>query len=158
MKEVADRDEQFKKIDQLKAEYETSGNPIISIDTKKKEQLGNFYREGHLYIQGELVVNDHDFPSFGDGLVVPHGIYDLKADEGYMSIGTSKDTSEFACDNLKNWWNEIGRDRYPNAMSILVLADGGGSNSSRHYIFKEDLQLTGSLWWRFNCRPYIAKR
>ncbi len=140
MKEVANRDDQFKNIDLLKAEYEASDNPIISIDTKKKEQLGNFYREGRLYMQGELVVNDHDFPSFGYGPVIPHGIYDCKADEGYISIGTSKDTSEFACDNLKNWWNEIGRYRYPNATSILVLADGGGSNSSRHYIFKEDLQ------------------
>lgn len=117
-----------------------SDNPIISIDTKKKEQLGNFYRDGKLYTQEEIVVNDHDFSSFGKGPVIPHGIYDSKENDCYMTIGTSKDTSEFACDNIKSWWYEIGRNRYPNASSILILADGGGSNSSRHYIFKEDLQ------------------
>ncbi len=140
MKEVEDRDEQFKNIDRLKAEYEASDNPIISIDTKKKEQLGNFYREGKLYTQAEVCVFDHDFSSFGNGPIIPHGLYDYKANTGYVSIGISKDTSEFACDNIKSWWREIGNREYPNATSILLLADGGGSNSSLHYIFKQDLQ------------------
>jgi Rhodopirellula transposase DDE domain len=72
--------------------------------------------------------------------VIPHGIYDIKRNEGYMTLGTSKDTSEFACECIKDWWLGYGQYLYPGATSILILADGGGSNSSRHYIFKEDLQ------------------
>lgn len=87
-----------------------------------------------------LKVYDHDFNTFSQGVVIPHGIYDLKRNEGYMTLGTSKDTSEFCCDCIKDWWENQGKTNYPLASSILVLADGGGSNSSRHYIFKEDLQ------------------
>jgi hypothetical protein len=87
-----------------------------------------------------LKVNDHDFYSGAKGIVIPHGIYDVKMNEGYMTLGTSKDTSEFACDCIKDWWQRYGKYLYPGATSILILADGGGSNSSRHYIFKEDLQ------------------
>jgi hypothetical protein len=110
------------------------------MDTKKKEYLGNFYRAGHLYTQEELQVNDHDFSSQADGIVIPHGIYDVQRNNGYINLGTSHDTSEFACDCMRNWWYNQGRFDYPNATSILVLCDGGGSNSSRHYIFKQDLQ------------------
>lgn len=87
-----------------------------------------------------LKVYDHDFNTFSQGVVIPHGIYDLKRNEGYMTLGISKDTSEFCCDCIKDWWDNYGKTNYPLASSILVLADGGGSNSSRHYIFKEDLQ------------------
>lgn len=83
---------------------------------------------------------DHDFSSFSDGVIIPHGIYDLKLNEGYITLGTSKDTSEFSCECIKDWWDNVGKYNYPNANSILILADGGGSNSSRHYIFKHDLQ------------------
>ena len=85
-------------------------------------------------------MNDHDFQSSAAGVVIPHGIYDIKRNEGYMTLGTTKDTSEFCCDCVKDWWEMYERHFYPEATSILVLADGGGSNSSRHYIFKEDLQ------------------
>jgi hypothetical protein len=85
-------------------------------------------------------VNDHDFQSSAAEVVIPHGIYDLRRNEGYMTLGTSKDTSEFCCDCIKDWWETYGKDLYPMATSILILADGGGSNSSRHYIFKKDLQ------------------
>jgi hypothetical protein len=85
-------------------------------------------------------VFDHDFSSFSDGVIIPHGIYDLKLNEGYITLGTSKDTSEFSCECIKDWWDNVGKYNYPNANSILILADGGGSNSSRHYIFKHDLQ------------------
>lgn len=139
-KNVPGRDEQFKKIAQLKAEYQAAGNPIISIDTKKKEALGNFYREGKLYTQQEVVVFDHDFPSLGDGTLVPYGIYDVVHNLGYMYINTSKDTGEFVCDCIRLWWNQYGKRLYPKATSILALSDGGGSNSAGHYIFKEDLQ------------------
>jgi hypothetical protein len=102
--------------------------------------IGTFYREGKGYCTRAVSVNDHDFHSSAEGMVIPHGIYDIKRNEGYMTLGMSHDTSEFCCDALKYWWEMYGKQYYPEASSILVLADGGGSNSSRHYIFKEDLQ------------------
>jgi rRNA-processing protein FCF1 len=139
MKTVKDKDAQFENIAQLKTEYQSSDNPIISIDTKKKEFIGNYYRPGHLYTRQEIHTYDHDFNNFADGVVIPHGIYDIKENKGYINIGISKDTSEFVCDSLRNWWYNEGRYNYPNATSILALCDGGGSNSSRHYVFKESL-------------------
>jgi len=140
-KNVPDRNEQFDNILKLKSEYQKTGNPIVSMDTKKKEYLGNFYRDGHLYTLEELQVLDHDFPSFAEGVIIPHSLYDLKLNKGYVQVGTSRDTSEFACDSFRHWWYTYGSKNYPNATSILVLCDGGGSNSSRHYLFKQDLQL-----------------
>ena len=83
---------------------------------------------------------DHDFPYLADGVVIPHTIYDLQCNSAYVNIGISKDTSEFACESLKLWWLNYGRYQYPNSTSILMLADSGGSNSYRHYVFKEALQ------------------
>ena len=140
MKQVPDRNAQFENIARLRAAYAALGNPIISLDTKKKEKLGNFYREGQLYTLAELTTWDHDFNSFADGVVIPHGIYDLQRNIGYIQIGTSRDTSEFACDSLRYWWRTYGSQHYPEATSLLILCDGGGSNSSRHYLFKYDLQ------------------
>lgn len=140
LKTVPHRNEQFENIARLMADYEKSGNPIMSMDTKKKEYLGNFYRDGHLYTLEQLLTYDHDFTSLAQGVVIPHGLYDLKQNIGYIHLGTSKETSEFACDCLRNWWYQCGRYDYPSATSILLLCDGGGSNSSRHYIFKQDLQ------------------
>lgn len=85
-------------------------------------------------------VYDHDFPYLADGVIIPHTVYDIKCNKAYVNIGISKDTSEFACDSLQLWWESYGQFQYPNCTSILMLADGGGSNSCRHYIFKEDLQ------------------
>jgi hypothetical protein len=140
MNHVEFRNAQFENIVSLKDVYIDAGNPVISMDTKKKESLGNFYRDGHLYTTEELQVYDHDFNSQAEGIVIPHGIYDLQRNTGYINLGTSYDTSEFACDCIRNWWYHRGRFDYPNATSILVLCDGGGSNSSRYYIFKQDLQ------------------
>ena len=140
MKKGKHRNEQFENIARLRKDYKASGNPIISMDTKKKEYLGNFYRDGRLYTQAEVRTFDHDFNSFAQGLVIPHGIYDLKQNKGYINLGKSHDTSAFACDNLRSWWFNHGRYDYPLATSILLLCDGGGSNSSLHYVFKEDLQ------------------
>ena len=122
------------------ANYRAAGNPIVSMDTKKKEHLGNFYRAGHLYTREELQTYDHDFTSFAAGVIIPHSLYDLDLNIGYIQLGTSHDTSEFACDSFRHWWYTYGQQNYPHATSILVLCDGGGSNSSRHYIFKADLQ------------------
>ena len=140
MKNVADRNEQFENIANMKASYHQSGNPVVSMDTKKKEYIGNFYRPGLLYTTEVIETSDHDFTSFAESIVVPHAIYDLFHNKGYINIGTSHDTSEFACDSLRQWWYAQGQHDYPKATSILVLCDGGGSNSSRYYIFKQDLQ------------------
>lgn len=140
MKEVANRDAQFEKIARLIDEYKAAGNPILSIDTKKKEHLGNFFRDGHLYTLEELKTYDHDFMSFAEGIIIPHGLYDIVQNIGYINIGTSHDTGEFACDSIRHWWYNFGRYDYPDATSLLIPCDGGGSNSSRHYLFKEDLQ------------------
>lgn len=133
------RNEQFEKIAELKEQYLDVGNPVISVDTKK-EFIGGLYREGQTYNTGAIEVYDHDFPYLADGIAIPHAIYDLKMNKALINIGVSKDTSEFACDSLRLWWEQYGRREYPGCTSILMLADGGGSNSSRHYIFKEDLQ------------------
>ena len=140
LKNVAGRDEQFGRIAEFKAQYQQAGNPIISMDTKKKEMLGNFYRDGKLYTTAGLKVNDHDFKSFAEGVVIPHGIYDIQLNKAVINLGTSRDTSEFACDSLRLWWYSQGKQDYPHATSILLLCDGGGSNSCRHYLFKQDLQ------------------
>lgn len=137
---VLHRNEQFENILHLKAVYEATNNPVISMDGKKKEYLGNLYRDGQLYTLSELQTLDHDFVSYAEGIVIPHGIYDLKHNIGYISLGTSKETSQFACDSLRNWWYDQGRHLYPAATSLLILCDGGGSNNSRHYLFKQDLQ------------------
>lgn len=110
------------------------------MDTKKKEMLGNFYRDGKLYTTEPIKVNDHDFKSFAEGVVIPHGIYDVELNKAMINIGSSFDTGEFACDSLRQWWYTQGQYDYPNATSILLLCDGGGSNSCNHYLFKQDLQ------------------
>ena len=140
MKAVQHRNEQFENIQRLKDEYEATGNPIVSMDTKKKELLGTFYRDGRLYTLEELRAYDHDFKSFAQGVIIPHSLYDVRLNVGYIQLGTSHDTSEFACDSFRIWWWTYGCVHYPHATSILVLCDGGGSNSSRHHIFKQDLQ------------------
>ena len=135
-----DQDAQFQNIARLKAEFFDSPNPILSMDSKKKELIGSFFRSGTPLTREVLRVLDHDFPSFASGVVIPHGLYDLKQNVGHLHLGTSHDTGGFACDHLESWWGDHGQWAYPQARSILLLCDGGGSNSARHYLFKEDLQ------------------
>lgn len=135
-----DRDAQFQNIAQIKAGYLAEGDPVISIDTKKKELIGNFAREGHTHTQAPVDVLDHDFPSAGEGKLIPHGIYDLARNEGYIHLNTSHDTSEFCCDSIARWWERHGRRHYPHARRLLLLCDGGGSNAANRHVFKEDLQ------------------
>jgi len=139
-KETENRNAQFENIAKLRASYTKKGNPVISVDTKKKEKIGNLLGEGKIYTTETVEVFDHDFPSLAEGVEVNHVLYDIEHNEAYASIGTSRDTSEFACDSYQNWWDNYGKLYYPDATSILMLMDGGGSNSSRHYIFKQDLQ------------------
>jgi len=160
-KTVQNRNEQFENIATQQADYRMVGNPIISMDAKKKEFIGDFYRAGYLYTQETISTLDHDFNSLAEGIVIPHGIYDMTRNTGYINIGTSKDTSEFACDSILNWWQNQGCFDYPNATSILILCDGGGSNHSRHYLFKQDLQELANKMGReiriAHYPPYTSK-
>jgi Rhodopirellula transposase DDE domain len=135
-----DRDAQFRKIAKLRKAYARAKLPVISIDTKKKELLGDFYREGVIETLEPVRVNDHDFVSQGQGTLIPHGVYDLAENRGYVQFNTSHDTTELACDSIEVWWREHGQKRYAGAKKLLVLCDGGGSNSASKYIFKQDLQ------------------
>jgi len=114
--------------------------PIISIDCKKKELLGNLYREGKLLSTGERYVYDHDYTNLATGKVIPHGIYDLLLNKGYISIGASSETAHFITDNLLWWWTQHGIHQYPDAKRIVILCDAGGGNSYRHHAFKKYLQ------------------
>ena len=140
MKQHVDRNAQFEKLAQLKKDYLDLGKPVLSMDTKKKEKLGNYYRDGVTDAVAPTIVNDHDFPSDGHGKLIPHGIYDLKNNEACLHLNTSCDTSELACDSVELWWNEQGKLAYSGQDEIMILCDCGGSNSANSYLFKEDLQ------------------
>jgi len=135
-----DRDAQFVKIAGFIDQYEAAGNPYFSVDSKAKEHLGNLFRAGRVRCSRAFRAFDHDFPSWADGVIIPHGIYDRVRNRGHINIGLSHDTSLFACDSLRWYWNRIGKRCYPNATSILLLCDCGGSNAAHTYIFKHDLQ------------------
>jgi hypothetical protein len=156
-----DRNQQFEIISFYKEFYFDSLNPILSIDTKKRELLGLFYRDGRLFSTQTLRVYDHDFPSFAEGHVIPHGLYDLKRNRGYINLGISYDTSEFACDSIFQWWTAEGHAAWPQAKSLLLLCDGGGSNSAAQYLFKQDLQrLTNRMGLEIRVAhypPYTSK-
>src|SRR6266853_615190 len=134
------RDAQFRHIAHLLQEFLEADNPILSIDTKKKEFLGTLYRDGKVYCQQALKAFDHDFPRLASGVIIPHGIYDLARNQGWLHLGLSRDTTAFACESLRLFWSSDGRRLYPNASAILLLCDGGGSNSGHKHLFKEDLQ------------------
>jgi hypothetical protein len=102
--------------------------------------LGDLYRDGQLYTKEAIEVYDHDFPYLSEGVAIPHGIYDIGLNKAYVNIGVSHDTSDFSCDSIKRWWNFRGRYDYPDASSILILVDCGGSNGYRHYVFKRAIQ------------------
>ena len=135
-----DRNEQFEYIATQRTSFASRNLPIVSIDTKKKELVGNFKNAGVAWNHTPQLVDDHDFRSDADGIAIPHGVYDVRANLGTLFVGTSHDTPDFAADNLARWWQSEGRPRYPDAAEILVLADGGGSNSPRRNAFKYALQ------------------
>lgn len=135
-----DRNAQFEKITRLKAKYHAAGHPVLSMDTKKREILGDYARPGRVLSTAPLRAWDHDFPTHCLGVAIPHGLYDLDLNEGYIHLGTSHDTSHFATDALLSWWRHYGCFRYPEATDLLLLCDSGGSNSYRRLVFKEQLQ------------------
>jgi hypothetical protein len=102
--------------------------------------IGNLYRSGTLYTQEVVQTFDHDWASLAEGVAIPHGLYDLKRNHGFVTLGTSHDTSEFACDSLRWWWQQHGQHDYPGATSLLLLCDGGGSNRANTCLFKAELE------------------
>lgn len=136
----AQRDRQFGIISGHRADFAKAGDPIVSVDSKHKEFLGLLFRAGRLYTQKAKKALDHDFPSAATGVIYPHGCYDVGRNVGHLNLGTSHDTSRFACDSLGHWWQRYGRAAYPAARRLLVLCDGGGSNASNRYVFKYHLE------------------
>ncbi len=130
LKDVENRDAQFKMVESTWTSCVRLGIPVLSIDTKKKEMLGNFKRAGKTFSQHELAALDHDYASFSKGTIVPHGIYAVERNVGYLTIGNSHDTAEFVCDNVARIWKDYLQWEYPKATAICILCDGGGSNSA----------------------------
>jgi len=116
--------------------------PVISVDCKKKELIGNFKNAGtDWFMQGNAPeVKVYDFIDKDLGKAVPYGVYDIAKNEGWVSVGISKDTAEFAVNSIRSWWQQMGKEQYPSANKLLVTADGGGSNSSRSRLWKKELQ------------------
>jgi hypothetical protein len=136
----ADRDAQFKQIDALRKSFADNQQPIISIDTKKKEQVALFKNGGKAWGLEPRAVMDHDFPSAAEGVAIPYGIYLPIPNDGTVFVGTSHDTPEFAVDCLEAWWRLDGRERFPSKDRLLILADCGGSNGYRCRAWKYFLQ------------------
>ena len=137
-----DRDAQFRYISQRVAKFQAAGQPVVSVDAKKKELIGPFRnggREWHPKGEPEKV-RVHDFVDKELGKVTPYGVYDITANLGWVSVGVDHDTAEFAVESLRRWWRAMGRAAYPAAQRLLVTADGGGSNSSRSRLWKLELQ------------------
>jgi len=137
-----DRDKQFNHIYSKVKKFQQSGNPVISIDAKKKELIGNFKNEGREWHSkaDSPKVKVYDFLSDATGKITPYGIYDITHNLGWVNVGIDKDTSEFAVQSIRNWWNKMGIELYGDSKELLINADGGGSNGSRVRLWKQELQ------------------
>jgi hypothetical protein len=137
-----DRNAQFEYINRQVRAFQKRQQPVVSVDTKKKELVGEFKNPGEEWQpKGQpQLVNVHDFPDKKLGKAIPYGVYDLAGNEGWVSVGIDHDTAEFACASLLRWWNEMGSARFPRATELMITADGGGSNSSRNRLWKKSLQ------------------
>src|ERR1700723_846300 len=136
-----DRDGQFRYISERAKEFLAAGDPVISVDTKKKEPVGQYGNCGRSWRPaGDPVrVRDHDFPDPRQGVAIPYGIYDVSANAGFVNVGTDHDTCAFAVESIRRWWDMIGRDRYPGARRLLITCDAGGSNDHRKRAWKAEL-------------------
>lgn len=132
------RDEQFRYIAKLRAHFERKDWPVLSIDTKKKEILGDFFHPGRAITDGRVIVQDHDFVT-AEQRLVPYGVFDTRRNEGFMYLSTGADTSELACDAIWRWWQRMGQRHYWYAPKLLLLCDCGGSNGNRQHRFKQEL-------------------
>jgi transposase len=137
-----DRDAQFRFINEKVSIFHQLGEPAISVDTKKKELIGDYKNAGREYQpKGEpQKVKAHDFPDPKLGKAIPYGVYDVGANQGWVSVGVDHDTAEFATETIRRWWEMMGKTRYPAGKKLLIMADGGGSNSSRSRLWKKSLQ------------------
>ena len=137
-----DRDTQFQYIHDKVIEFQSANQPVISVDTKKKELVGNFKNQGREWKkQGEADrVKVYDFPSDAEGKAIPYGVYDITQNVGWVSVGMNHDTAEFAVETIRKWWYKMGKCVYKNAKQLLITADGGGSNGSRVRLWKKELQ------------------
>jgi len=136
-----DRDGQFRHINATAQQFQSAGEPVISVDTKKKELVGNYHNDGTEWQpSGEpLEVNGHDFPDPEVPKAIPYGVYDIANNEGWVSVGDVADTSEFAVESIRRWWNTLGADRFPHATKLMITADAGGSNGYRIRAWKKYL-------------------
>jgi hypothetical protein len=139
-KQHPDRDRQFRYIQRVRNLFQAAGHPIVSVDAKKKELIGNFKNNGRTWRRQAQAVNVHDFPHDALGRAVPYGIYDIQHNSGYVYVGTSADTPEFAVDALAHWWQLPHRPTFADESKLLILADGGGSNGYRPRLWKKALQ------------------
>lgn len=145
LKDVKDRNAQFEKIRSVLDGCTSAKIPVFSIDTKKKEMIGNFKRLGKVSAKGGNPKSyDHDFKTFSEGTIVPHGIYDVNANKAYLTLGTSHDTSDFVCDNIERVWTEHLQWQYPDTDTICILCDGGGSNACSHHVVKQSFMRLSS--------------
>ena len=135
-----DRDQQFRYLTWLRKLYLTLGLPVISVDTKKKELVGDFKNPGLCWRRESRDVLDHDFPSWAIGRAIPYGIYDLAFNDGFVVVGTSHETPSFAVAAIRHWWREVGRQRYTGTRRLLIEADAGGANDARKWEWKEAIQ------------------
>lgn len=137
-----DRNAQFEHINAQTQTFQARGQPVVSVDCKKKELVGEFKNGGREWRpQGEPeAVQVHDFPSQAQGKALPYGVYDVGANQGWVNVGTDHDTAEFAVESIRRWWRQMGRGTYPTATELLIMADSGGSNSSRGRLWKVALQ------------------
>ena len=135
------RDLQFRYIRSQIRAYSARGMPVISVDTKSRELMGSFHQSGRKWSQEPIKVLDHDFPSDSQGVAIPYGIYDLCRNQGFVCVGITCDTSEFAVDSIRTWWLQAGSTHYPNADRLLILADCGGSNGYRTRLWKRQLHV-----------------
>ncbi len=156
-----ERDRQFRHIDALRHQAHTRGNPVLCVDTKKKELLGTLHRPGQCYSTAAQCVYDHDFRHLAAGVMVPHGVYDYFDNSGFMTLGTSRETSAFVCDAIALAWEEDRRVHYSDATELVLTFDSGGANAARSVRFKEDLvALSKRLGLRLRIAhypPYTSK-
>ena len=140
--EHPDRDAQFQWIHDKTVAFQAAGQPVISVDTKKKELVGNFRNAGREWhpVGEPPTVNVYDFPHMAVGKASPYGVYDVTTHDGFVNVGTSHDTAQFALASIRRWWDLMGRQQYPEATALYLTADGGGSNGSRVHLFKTELQ------------------
>lgn len=139
-KQSLGRDAQFRYIGRWRQAYLRRGWPVISVDSKKREYIGNFKNPGRAWRQKRRDVNMYDFPSLAQGKAIPYGIYDIGRNQGFVSIGTSHNTPEFAVASIRTWWLTIGQLVYPDQKHLLIEADCGGSNGNRSRVWKVGLQ------------------